>query len=251
MPIYSTSTCPAGSVVCQGSDDGTWGKRVMAAKRKIRLSHPGRGCRRTGIRPVREQVHLCVEGLSEDQYVRALLDLRYPSLFTPAFIGQKGRKQGRKTSLVNLVNAVRRAKREKPRELREVTIWIVGDVDQNDVHREYLEDWRAESKWHRSVLQAVGIEGWILQHFDKPDRCSSVSEAERILKKRWTGYVKGCEFPEWLINRTAQACGRERQFLGSRDNSGVWPVDRSSQMPALIEYLDERAARKGWKPPQV
>ena len=102
----------------------------------------------------------------------------------------------------------------------------------------------------RSVLQAAGIEGWIIQHLDKPERCASVSEAERVLKRRWDGYTKGCGFPKWLIGRTAQTCDCEQQFLDGRDNSGVWPVDRSSQIPALVEYLDERAAREGWTLPR-
>jgi len=126
-------------------------------------------------------------------------------------------------------------------------IWIICDVDQNEVHREALERWRREGDRHRSALQSAALEGWLIQHFDTPRRPSTAAEAIKLLSVEWSRYAKGCDIPKWLIQRTDEACRREEQLLGRRDNSGAWPVERSSQMPALIGYLDERARQRGWQ----
>ena len=126
-------------------------------------------------------------------------------------------------------------------------IWIICDVDQNEPHREALECWRREGDRHRSALQSAALEGWLLQHVDKPGRPFTAAEAVSLLGDQWPRYAKGCDIPKWLIECTDEACRREKQFLGRRDNSGAWPVERSSQMPALIGYLDERARRRGWQ----
>ena len=63
----------------------------MTSKRWARRSYRDRGRRDVGTRRIREEVHLCVEGASEEQYLRALLDHRYPKHFTPKFVGRRGR----------------------------------------------------------------------------------------------------------------------------------------------------------------
>jgi len=76
----------------------------------------------------------------------------------------------------------------------------------------------------------------------------SAGEALRLVREQWNRYKKGVEIQEWLIERTDKACQLERQFLGDERNDGVWPVERSSQMPLLIAYLDERARARGGRP---
>ena len=213
----------------------------MAARRKTRPHTSDRGLRRPEPQWTREPIHLCVEGQGEEQYLRAPMEYRHPKQFAPKFIGDKGRRQGRKISLINLVKAAE--KYERAEQLQEV-IWIVCDVDRNKIHCGELERWRREGDNHRSTLQSAALEGWLLQHLDNPGRPFTATEAISMLKAQWSRYVKGCDIPEWLIKCTDEACRREKHFLGGQNNSGVWPVDRSSQMPALIEYLDERARRR-------
>lgn len=219
----------------------------MTSKRGARRSYRDRGRRAVGTRRIREEVHLCVEGSSEEQYLRALLDHRYPGHFIPKFVGLRGRKRGRKTSLINLLEMARNHEKTMGGAACRAVIWIICDVDQNEVHREALECWRREVDRHRSALQSAAFEGWLLQHFDKPRRPSTAAEAIELLSVEWPRYDKGCDIPKWLIQRTDEARRREEQLLGRRDNSGAWPVERSSQMPALIGYLDERARRRGWQ----
>lgn len=156
-------------------------------------------------------------------------------MFAPQWHGSGS---GSHTSLKNLLN---RAQCEEREGRCRGTIWVVCDVDDNETHRELLMKWRAADSDHRSALQGVSIEGWFLQHLDKPSRPTSSGEALRLVKRQWGGYKKGGEVQKWLIERTDEACRRERQFLGGARNDDVWPVDRSSQMPLLITYLDERA----------
>ena len=219
----------------------------MTSKRGARRSYRDRGRRAVGTRRIREEVYLCVEGSSEEQYLRALLDHRYPGHFIPKFVGRRGRKRGRKTSLINLLEMARKHEENMGGAACRAVIWIICDVDQNEVHREALERWRREGDRHRSALQSAALEGWLLQHFDTPRRPSTAAEAIELLSVEWSRYAKGCDIPKWLIQRTDEACRREEQLLGRRDNSGAWPVERSSQMPALIGYLDERARRRGWQ----
>lgn len=89
----------------------------------------------------------------------------------------------------------------------------------------------------------------MLQHLDKAQRCLTAGEAEQVLKSCWPSYAKGGEFPKWLIDRTDKACERERPLLGGPDQTREWPSDRSSQMPRLIAYLDERALALRQAPP--
>ena len=219
----------------------------MTSKRRTRRSYRDRGRRAVGTRLIREEVHLCVEGPSEEKYLRALLDHRYPKHFTPVFVGRRGRKRGRKTSLINLLKMARKHEKTMGGAACRSVIWIICDVDQNEPHREALECWRREGDRHRSALQSAALEGWLLQHFDKPRRPSTAAEAIELLSVEWPRYDKGCDIPKWLIECTNEACHREKQLLKGQDNSGAWPVERSSQMPALIGYLDERARRRGWQ----
>ncbi len=76
----------------------------------------------------------------------------------------------------------------------------------------------------------------------------SAREALRLVREQWSRYKKGTEIQEWLIERTDKACWREWQFVGDERNDGVWPVERSSQMPLLIAYLDERVRARGGRP---
>lgn len=207
------------------------GKRKSSRKEKDER----RGTRRTGVKQPRELIDLIVEGATEKAYLQALLDYRYRDVFAPQWHGSGS---GSHTSLKNLLN---RAQCEEREGRCRGTIWVVCDVDDNETHRELLMKWRAADSDHRSALQGVSIEGWFLQHLDKPSRPTSSGEALRLVKRQWGGYKKGGEVQKWLIERTDEACRRERQFLGGARNDDVWPVDRSSQMPLLITYLDERA----------
>ena len=149
--------------------------------------------------------------------------------------------------LINLLEAARKHEKTMGGAAGQTVIWIICDVDQNEVHREALERWRREGDRHRSALQSAALEGWLLRHFDTPRRPSTAAEAIKLLSVEWSRYAKGCDIPKWLIECTNEARHREKQLLKGQDNSGAWPVDRSSQMPALIDYLDERARRRGWQ----
>lgn len=206
-------------------------------KRKSRATDQNRGIRKPGTRRLREQVCFVVEGKSEQQYLRALLNERYNN-FTPHFPRTSG------SSLVNLVKAARKEERSWKRNQRGQVIWIVCDVDQNAPHRQILEAWLGEAESHRSALQSVALEGWLLQHQDQSSRPATNEDAFKALVNQWGGYRKGCEIPKWVIKNTKRACQRERDFLGT-SASGAWPQERSSQMPHLIAYLDERASQLG------
>ncbi len=191
------------------------------------------------MRQSRETIDLIVEGATEKAYLQALLDHRYPDVFAPQW-HRSG--SGSRTSLKGLLDKARLAEEGGHRQR---VIWVVCDVDENEAHRERLEKWREGDTAHRSALQAVSIEGWILQHLDKPSRPTSSGEAFSLVCKQWERYEKGKMIPEWLIENTDNACRRESVFLNGERNDGVWPMDRSSQLPLLIAYLDERAQARG------
>lgn len=172
--------------------------------------------------------------------------MRYPGLFAPQFSRKSG--PNRKTSLVNLIEAARHEESLWQRSARGQVIWIVCDVDQNEVHQQLLCDWVNEATNHRSALQSLALENWLLQHQKKPSRPSSASAALKALTRQWPSYSKGCVIPPWVINNTDQACQRERQRVGP-DGDGYWPKPGSSQLYRLIDYLDERAHRL--RSPQV
>ena len=200
----------------------------------------------TGFRRTREPVYVCAEGATEEAYVRALLDHRYPGLFAPQFPGGGGRHPRRKTSLVNLLKAARDA--EKTMTGVKSCIWVLCDADQNDVHQDTLERWVSENPdRHRAAIQSVSIEAWFLQHLDTPCRPPTNEDALRALNKQWKGYSKGNDIQGWLIAGTDRAVQRERAYLLGHGEDGLWPVARSSQMPRFIAYLDERASLLGWQ----
>lgn len=202
-----------------------------------------RGGSAPGSRSPKEVVHFCVEGLTEERYLRALLDHRYPEIFVPRFLGRRGKGRAWKTSLVNLVRAAKQGERSWQRSERGQVIWIVADAAANEVHQAELQRWLDDAGYHRSALQAVSLEGWFLQHLDEPSRPQTDKEALRCVTEQWPGYAKGREIPGWLIDSTDIACARERAFLGNTENAGVWPLPRSSQLPALVAYLDQRSQR--------
>lgn len=194
---------------------------------------------RPGSVPPKERFFFCAEGQTEERYVRALLQYRYEDMFAPQPLGPRSRRPGRETSLVNLIDHARKAEKQWTRSERGQAIWIVCDADANEPHREALKRWLNEEN-HRCAMQAVSIEAWLLQHFTDASRPLTADEALAHLRKRWPGYTKGIEVPKWLIDRTDEACKRERDFLRGATNSDAWPVERSSQFPSLITYLDER-----------
>ena len=187
----------------------------------------------------KEPFFFCAEGQTEELYVRALLQYRYEGMFAPQPLGPRSRRPGRETSLVNLIEHARRAEKQWKRSERGQTIWIVCDADANAPHREALKRWLKDES-HRCAMQAVSIEAWLLKHCDGATRPLTAGEAFSRLQKQWPEYVKGRDIPKWMIERTDEACKRERDFLAGKNGSGVWPVERSSQLPALIAYLDER-----------
>ncbi|WP_158247575.1 RloB domain-containing protein [Actinomyces qiguomingii] len=206
---------------------------------KRRTRPQGQRKDRRGSILAKEPFFFCAEGQTEERYVRALLQYRYEDMFAPQPSGPRSRRPGRETSLVNLIDHARRAEKQWKRSERGQTIWIVCDADANEPHREALERWLNEEGDHRCAMQAVAIEAWLLQHCDGATRPFTAEEALRRLQKQWPGYAKGIEVPKWLIDHTDEACKRERDFLRGATNSGAWPVERSSQIPSLIAYLDE------------
>lgn len=214
----------------------------MSSKRKSSRKDERRGARRTGVKQSREVIDLIVEGATEKAYLQALLDYRYRDVFAPQWHSSGS---GSRTSLKDLLN---KARREERNGCCQGTIWVVCDVDENEVHRDLLMKWRTENAGHRSALQGASIESWFLQHLDKPSRPMNAGEALRLVREQWSMYKKGAEIQEWLIERTDKACQREQKFLGIERNDGVWPLERSSQIPLLIAYLDERVRARGGRP---
>ncbi|AWE42099.1 MULTISPECIES: RloB domain-containing protein [unclassified Actinobaculum] len=219
----------------------------MARKNKSRPRSVRKGVT-PGSRLPREPVFFCAEGLTEVQYVKALLQYRYKDLFVAQPIGRSGLK----TSLVNLINSARLEERKWRRSDRHRAIWILCDADENAVHLHELEKWLAESDTHRCAIQSPAIEGWFLQHFDNPARPTTSREALALLQKKWQPYSKGQEIPSWLIEKTEEACRREHEFLRSvpAKVGSSWPPDRVSQLVNFVAYLDQRAEKlRSWRPP--
>ncbi|WP_247595400.1 RloB domain-containing protein [Actinomyces procaprae] len=233
-PISSPSTCPGASAAFPGYEGGG----VTVGKRRTRPAGRRRQIR-PGSVPPKEPLFFCAEGQTEERYVRALVQYRYGGLFVPQPLGPRSRRPGRETSLKNLIDHARNEETGWRRSERGKTIWIVCDADANELHRDALERWLDEEN-HRCAMQAVSIEAWLLQHFADATRPLTAGEAFSRLQKQWPEYVKGRDIPKWLIERTDEACKRERDFLRGVANAGAWPVERSSQLPALIAYLDER-----------
>lgn len=189
----------------------------------------------TGFQKPREKFYACAEGKTEQAYIRALLDYRHPRSFTPEFIKSK-------SSLSNLIDDARRAAKHAA---KNSCIWIICDVDENETHKDKLELWLSESPTlHRIAMQSPAIEGWFLQHCDKPSRPSTSQAALDQLIAQWPEYVKGKEIPKWLIQNTDIAKKRETDYLRGRVSNEPFPAPGSSQMPDLIDYLDELSSKR-------
>lgn len=212
----------------------------MTKSRRSRPARPNRS-RVTQFRKLRELIYICAEGATEEAYIKALFEYRYPELFAPKFLGRTGNRQSRKTSLVNLIDAARLEEKSWGRQRKSSgCIWIVCDVDQNSTHRGELERWIAiNPEQHRIAMQSVSIEAWFLQHFENPKRPTESKEALKALRAEWRQYQKGCEIPKWLIDCTDNALKFESMFAKDRGND-LFPAVGVSQMPDLIVYLDAR-----------
>lgn len=216
----------------------------MAAKKRSRPIHARRSIS-SGFRVPRVPIYLCVEGATERAYIEALLEFRYTGTFVPRFLGGSGRRSNPHSSLKNLIELARREENRWNRRTKSSScIWIVCDADQNAVHQDMLEHWISQAPLnHRVAIQSASIEAWFLQHFDNPSRPTTNEAALGALKAKWKTYSKGCEIPKWLIDRTDEALHREKQFVTNRDSTTLFPAAGSSQIPSLIEYLDQIAAK--------
>lgn len=108
-----------------------------------------RGGSAPGSRSPKEVVHFCVEGLTEERYLRALLEHRYPEILVPRFLGRRGKGRAWKTSLVNLVRAAKQGERSWQRSERGQVIWIVADAAANEVHQAELQRWLDDAVHHQ------------------------------------------------------------------------------------------------------
>lgn len=64
----------------------------MTSKRGARRSYRDRGRRDVRTRRIREEVHLCVEGSSEEQYLKGAAGSQVPGAFHPEIRGASGEK---------------------------------------------------------------------------------------------------------------------------------------------------------------
>lgn len=183
------------------------------------------------------RVVFCVEGKTEEQYLRKLVEERYQGHVVPVFWGSSHR-----SSLKNLIQTVQR--QSKTDDVGE-GVWIICDSDQNSVHVAQLEEWlREDAKCHRVAVTNPCIEYWLLLHYVDSPRCSNAKAAVTELRKHLTGYVKGRPLPADLLQRTNRAVERERKRSVSFGNRGVWPDGKCSQIPLLIDWLDVLVERR-------
>ena len=213
----------------------------MAKKSKV-LAHRGRRERAGTLRP-KPLVVFCVEGQSEESYIRALRRFRYNDEIAFEFPPERA------TSLKNLLEACRRAAKN-PVYQDSAAYWIVCDVDRNRDHARELERW-LEGERNRIALSNPSLEYWLLLHFTSSPKCSNAKAALDKLLQHCPKYKKGLQplerFKE-IVGKTEDAvrCETARQkSMGRESNS--WPDSPGSQMPALIAWLDEllEGARKG------
>lgn len=213
------------------------------AKKSTVLAHRGRRGRAGTLRP-KPLVVFCVEGQSEESYIKALRELRYNDEIAFQFPLERG------TSLKNLLEACRLAA-NNPDCRDSAAYWIVCDVDRNRDHADDLDGWLQEAR-NRIALSNPCLEYWLLLHFTSSPKCSNAANAKKELKRHRPEYRKGLgpsdKFWERIVEKTDDAVEREttRQSSMRRDPS-AWPDGPGSQMPALIAWLDEllEGTRKG------
>lgn len=184
-------------------------------------------------RPVMPRVVFCVEGRSEREYLDALRRVRYDDRIAFHYWSR-----GSKSSLRNLVEECqrRRNRGEDPGE----GLWIVGDTDENVVHRSQLESWlTSDELMHHAALTDPCLELWLLLHYTDPARARDAHRAEAELVRYLPGYRKGHALPDSLIERTEEAMARMHGRVGPGQADGLWPGPRVSQLPALIGWLDQ------------
>ena len=232
MRIYSASTPRGASAGCRAFEGHDMTRRSTRAPRRR-----GGRARRTGSIPLKPRVVFCVEGASEEAYLRAILNYRYDDAFAFVF----WRARGSKSSLRSLIEHVRRRLRdgEDPGD----GVWIVCDTDQNSIHSALLEKWLDDDEeLHHAALTDPCLEFWLILHYAQAPVSAGARQAEKELRGHMPGYRKGRPLPADLISRVDDAVRRERRRTGGADRAGAWPRERSSQMPALIIGLDRRRA---------
>ncbi len=214
----------------------------MAKKSKVRTRREHR--EGTGTLRPKPLVVFCVEGQSEESYIKALRELRYNDEIAFQFLSEPG------TSLKNLLNACRRAVK-KPDFKDSSAYWIVCDVDRNRDHARELKRW-LEGERNRIALSNPCLEYWLLLHFTSSPKCSSAKAALGKLRQHWPDYRKGLgssdKFWERIVEKTEDAvrCETARQKSMGRKPS-AWPDGPGSQMPMLVEWLDELLANESAK----
>ena len=189
---------------------------------------------RTGTKRPKPLVVFCVEGQSEESYIKALREFRYNNEIAFQFLNERG------TSLKNLMDACRQAV-NKP-DLRDcAAYWIVCDVDRNRVHADDLNGWLQEAR-NRIALSNPCLEYWLLLHFTSSPKCSNAKAALDKLRQHWPEYKKGLQpfkrFEE-IVGKTEGAVRYETARQKSMERKpSVWPDGPGSRMPELIAWLD-------------
>lgn len=215
----------------------------MGKKKRAPTRHSSRGKRGKSFdKAPRPVVVLAVEGATEREYLKALNQCRYRGAFAFDFCRNRD-----KSSLKNLIASIKRKAEDGGRD-GAAGAWIICDVDDNAPHIPDLENWLAGvSGCRRAVaLSNPCIEAWFVYHCS--DTCVS-KEASPVLKELervWVqgAYVKGMVIPDWLIERTDQACARVKQRRKSfQRGATAWDSGPWSDMPELIAWLDRLAAR--------
>lgn len=205
----------------------------MAKKSKVRARRERR--ERTGTLRPKPLVVFCVEGQSEESYIKALRGLRYNDEIVFQFPAERG------TSLKNLLEACRRAAKN-PDYQDSAAYWIVCDVDRNRDHARELERW-LEGERNRIALSNPCLEYWLLLHFTSSPKCSNAANAEKELKRHRPEYKKGLgpsdKFWGRIVERTDDAVehATTRQRSIEREPS-AWLDSPGSRIPELIGWLD-------------
>lgn len=180
-------------------------------------------------------VYFCVEGDTEEAYIKGLMRHSYGGHLVPKFRGSR-----HNTSLKNLLEAAKRGPDDGD---TPVGTWIVCDTDENGVHQEELYRWAARKPAeHRYALTNPCLEYWLILHYSDTASCLTPIAAEAELRKHLSDYKKGT-LPDSIFDGTEAALSREsRRHPAPAAPQQGWPEQRSSQIPRLIVWLDQRAA---------